>query len=469
MPLSSIAVATFATAHPVRAATRAAAIPAILDTVAVLAAGSGEASVSRLAQSLAVSQEAGDRPSFEAGRRHRPDDSALLYGTAAHALDFDDVSMVAICHPSAPVLAALLAVGPWDRLTGPGLCDAHTIGTEVMIRMGQAIGFHHYALGFHSTATMGVFGAIAALARLRELDTATTANAFAIAASLSSGLRLNFGSMVKPLHVGIAAANAVRAIEWAQSGVEAGRGDLFDAGGVFHAFSGGVQTEWPDAIKLGAPFAIDVPGFERKRYPGCYLLHKIIALGLEAARAGIQLADVAQLRVEMPRGSTLPLIHPRPSSGSEALFSAPYALLAALNDGAVGFSTFGDAAVGRAELRIRFDDVVVTETGERILSAEEISAAPVRLDLRLVDGSVRSYARAAAPGSPSDPMTPSDLRAKWIDCFERIRPDLTAVHVGTLHDAGLAALSHGPLNDWLESIWAVLDAARAPQDGVISK
>ena len=169
IPLTSTALATFVTQARVDDRVRSAAATAILDTLAVLIAGSVEDATARIAKTLAPQLDGQGLPSFDPAIRLRPDDAALLYGTAAHALDFDDVSMLAICHPSAPILAALLAAGPWAELTGPALCEAHAIGTEVMIRMGQAIGFRHYELGFHATATMGVFGATAAVARLRRL------------------------------------------------------------------------------------------------------------------------------------------------------------------------------------------------------------------------------------------------------------------------------------------------------------
>ncbi len=464
MSLSSGDIVNFVTGYAVEGDARAAAVPAILDTLAVLAAGSTEPVTLRLATSLSASQHPSATPSFQNGQRYRSDDAALLYGTAAHALDFDDVSMLAICHPSAPVLAALLAAAPWDRLTGPEMCEAHAIGTEVMIRMGQAMGFRHYELGFHSTATLGVFGATAAVARLLRLDPHTTTNALAIAASLASGLQLNFGSMVKPLHVGIAAANAIRAIAWAKAGIEASRGDLFVPGGVLAAFSGGAQVEWPDAVGLGSPFAIQVPGFERKRYPCCYLLHKIIALGLEAGREGIRLDDVAQFRVVMPNGGTRPLIHPCPGSGSEAQFSGPYALLASINDGDINLSSFTDAAVDREFLRARYQDVAIVEVGNTSLNAEEIGAARVTLELTLTDGSSRRYARDAAPGLPGDPMTTSELRAKWIDCFQHVRPDLPTGEAAAFHDNGVAVLASGQLGGWLNSVWRELGVAGTQQD-----
>ena len=453
MPIGSIDIATFVTRSGVDSRVMAATAPAILDTIAVLLAGSVEDVVTRVGDTLRPEEASDSVPSFDPAIRLRPEDAALLYGTAAHALDFDDVSMLAICHPSAPVLAALLAARPWSQLTGPELCEAHAIGTEVMIRMGQAIGFRHYELGFHTTATMGVFGATAAVARLLRLDLPKTSAALAIAASLACGLRLNFGSMVKPVHVGVAAANALRAVGLARAGVEASRAELFGPGGVFEALSGGTQVTWPEDVALGRPFAIESPGFERKRYPCCYLLHKIIALGKEASRDGICLADIAKLRVEMPLGGTRPLIHPIPRSGTQAMFSGPYALIAAINDGEIGFESFDDRAVARAEIQLRLTDVSIAEAVGPPLTSEQIGAAPVRLELLMVDGSLRRYERTAAPGSSADPLSAGELGAKWVSCLRRANPSLSAASAEALHGKGAAGLTNGILGPWLQTLW----------------
>ena len=459
MPITSTDLAIFTSRAPVDERLSALAAAAILDTLAVLAAGSGEDAVGRIASTFWPQQGSRSQPSFDPGIRLRPEDAALLYGTAAHALDLDDVSMLAILHPSAPVVAALLAARPWSELTGPDLCDAHVIGTEVMIRTGQAIGFDHYRLGYHATATMGIFGATSAVARLLKLDAETTAAALAIAASLASGLRLNFGSMMKPVHVGIAAANALRAIAWACAGVDATGRDLFGPDGVFEALSGGSQVVWPDGVELGAPFAIESPGFESKRYPCCYLLHKIIALGAETWRAGVRLDEIATMRVELPQGGTKPLAHPFPASGAQARFSAPYALIAAIHDGELGFDSFADAAVARPELQARLGDVTVVEVVGAPLTAEQIGAATVRIELVMTDGSIRRLERTAAPGSPADPMSPEDLGDKFVDCVLRGSPGLTQDRARALHVDGANALKSGPLESWLQSLWSGLRPA----------
>ncbi len=461
MPLTSSDLATFVSDARPGDPTLTAASTAIMDTIAVLLAGSVEDATTRIEATLQEETGRDSVPSFDPAIRVRAADAALLYGTAAHALDFDDVSMLAICHPSAPVLSALLAGENWGRLSGERLCEAHAIGTEVMIRMGQAIGFRHYELGFHSTATMGVFGATAGLARLRGLDREQTANALAIAASLASGLRLNFGSMIKPVHVGVAAANALRAVEWSQAGVEASRGDLFRPGGVFDALSGGTQVAWPEDIRFGEPFAIDDPGFERKRYACCYLLHKIVALGKEVSTQGICLDEIVRLRVEMPMGGTRPLIHPFPKSGRQAMFSGPYALVAAIFDGDIDFHSFDDRSVARHEIQSRLCDVTIAEAIGPALTPEQIGAAPVRLELLLKDGSSRGLECVVAPGSPADPLSPGDLKAKWIDCLRHANPSLPETAASALYRKGVTALRSGPLDAWLSDVWSAARPSNA--------
>lgn len=457
MPVTSLDLAQFIAEAMPGPGALAAARTAILDTLAVMLAGSVEDAAVRIGATFEPLSARAGFASFDADVRLRAEDAALLYGTAAHALDYDDVSMLAICHPSAPVLAALLAAKDWAKVSGAQLAEAHAIGTEVTVRMGQTIGFSHYDMGFHATATMGVFGATAAVARLRGFTVAQTANALAIAASLASGLSLNFGSMMKPVHVGIAAASGLRAADWSHAGVEASRDNLFGPRGVFDALSGGRQVNWPADVALGRPFAIEKPGFELKRYPCCYMLHRIIALGRQVSEAGFDLGAIAALRVEMPRGGTRPLIHPFPESGKQAMFSGPYTLLAAIVDSDVGFASFEYGAVTRAEIQSRLADVTIEEVAGPALKPEQIGAAPVRLTLELRDGSTVRFERVASPGSPADPLGPDEQEAKWIDCICRANPGLlpgaaAAYRLRTLEGLG-SGLGSGPLQSWLGEMW----------------
>ena len=427
----------------------AAAAQAVLDTLAVTIAGGAEPGVRALANSLEPYAGPAAVPSFSTNASYRLDDAALLIGMASHVLDYDDVSMLTVCHPSAPILSALLAAAPRSGISGRALLEAFTIGTEVLIRLGQAMGFRHYALGFHATATLGAVGATAACARLAQLNKQQTNHAIAIAASLSSGLRKNFGSMVKSLHVGIAACNGLKAARLASAGI-LGATEPLEGEGYLHAFSGGETDSWPLDLKLGGPFAVAVPGFEQKRYPCCYMLHKIIEATLALrCESGLDLAQVKSVRVDMPQGSTKPLIHPFPKTGMNALFSAPYAVAASLADGRINLKSFTDEAVLRPEVQARLRDVTVLEVEGRSRHGSEIGSAPVTVTLQPFEGAALSRTVVASPGSADDPLTPEQLRAKWLDCLARGLPQLPAMKAESLFDEARDLASLPDVLPWL--------------------
>lgn len=368
-----------------------------LDTLACMAGGAGEPAT-----------RAAARAADTAGAEHR----ALVLGAASHALDYDDVCMLATCHPSAPVVSALLAGIDHAKgdVTLADLLAAHLVGTETMLRLGAWLGFGHYALGFHATGTLGAVGAAAAHAHLLRLPVAQWRTALSIAASSACGLRANFGTDTKPLHVGFAASAAIRAVGLARAGATASDDAM---AGFAHAFSGGARLDPPrwDAL---TPWAVLAPGFEIKRYPSCYLTHRMIA-GIERLRERHppQAGDApVAIDVLFPHGGTAPLKHPRPETGLQAKFSAPYCAAAAWVDGHVGLASFSDTAANRAALRPQMQQIRVTE---RPGPHEPLETAPVQVtitgpgwsDTLLVDW---------APGSLQDPVTNDDLRAKWRDC-----------------------------------------------------
>lgn len=449
-------LARFAVTADVDAAAREQAARLFVDTVAVTVAGGAEPAVRKLERALTCVDDADGVVSFWSPYRYRAVDAALLIGMASHVLDYDDVSMLAVCHPSAPILSAILACME-EGAPGLAVLDALAVGTEVMIRLGQAMGFRHYSIGFHATATLGTVGAAAACARLRGLDVDQTANAIAIAASHASGLRKNFGSEVKSLHVGMAASNGLRSAALAAGGI-VGAPEILESEGYLSAFSGAGSDAWPDGLVLGAPFAVADPGFEQKRYPCCYLLHKIIEGTLRLRREhGLTLDRVAGMRVDMMTGSTKPLIHPFPKNGMNALFSGPYAVCAALEDGRVDLRSFTDKAVLRPGLQARFKDVSIVESDEQGQGATEIGKAPVTVTLALRDGSALTTTVVLSPGSLKDPLTDGDLEGKWLDCLARAQPDLDAARAAGLLREGLAIGACADVRTWLAAVRTVLE------------
>lgn len=438
-------------------AVRARARLAILDTLAVTIAGGRDPAVRSLESSLAAANGSDACPSPWTDARYAAPDAALLYGMASHMDDYDDVSMLAICHPSAPVLSALLAAelsgAAREPSAGRDFVAAFAAGTDVTIRIGQAMGFRHYELGFHATSTLGVIGAAAALACLMKLDVSATRNALAIAASMAAGVRKNFGTSVKPLHVGLAASSALRAVLLARAGVD-GSADAFERGGYLHAYSGGQTDRFPEeGLAFGRPFVLEEPGFEQKRYPCCYMLHKMIEAALALRRAhGIGLHDVERAHVLMPKGGTKPLIHPFPKSGLNGKFSGPYAVAASLADGRIDIASFTDEAVLRADVQARLRDVDVVEDTRDVPPGADLGRMPVTLTLTLRDGRMLQHTVIAPPGSPEDPMTPGQLREKWLDCMRHGRPGVDTGAAGSWFDRGMDLDREDRAGDWLRPV-----------------
>ena len=196
--------------------------------------------------------------------------AALVNGSAAHALDYDDVNMAMPGHPSVPILPGLLALAELKESSGTKVITAFVAGYETACRIGAALQPGHYNLGFHSTGTVGCFGAAAACARLLGLDAEATAMALGIAGTQAAGLKSQFGTMCKPFHAGKAAQNGLLAARLAQRGFSS-RIDIVEC------VQGFALTHGPDFAPKAA-LAMPEAGFHLlanlfKYHAACYFTH----------------------------------------------------------------------------------------------------------------------------------------------------------------------------------------------------
>ena len=182
-----------------------------LDWLGVTLSGSKEPLTHILS---AVAEEQGGKPQATLiGRKKKVSllQAALINGGASHALDFDDVHLGMMGHPSAPVFPAILALGEWKKITGEQFISAFIAGFEAECRVSSIVYPEHYLCGWHATGTLGHFGAAAACANLLGLSPSQTVYALGIAGTQSSGIKQVFGTMCKPFHAGKAAMNGLLA------------------------------------------------------------------------------------------------------------------------------------------------------------------------------------------------------------------------------------------------------------------
>ena len=174
---------------------------AILDCIGVAVAGSIEPAGRITAGWARAAASAPQASVWGHGFRTAAHDAALVNGTAAHALDYDDVTWGLIGHPSVSLTACLLALGEQFGKSGRDVLHAYVVGFEVMAKIGRTTQpLHSLENGWHATVTIGTFGATAACCKLLDLDADAVGRALGIAYSMTSGNTSNFGTMTKPLN-----------------------------------------------------------------------------------------------------------------------------------------------------------------------------------------------------------------------------------------------------------------------------
>ncbi len=337
---------------------------ALLDWFGVTIAGAREPLADIIAEEFS-SGKVGPSTLIARGAKASPHDAALVNGAVSHALDYDDVNALMGGHPTVPVAAAVLAIGEALGASGRDVLTAFIAGYEVECRLGQMAGGQHYEKGYHATGTYGTFGAAAGAAHLMRLDADKTARALGIAASQASGLKINFGTMTKPLHAGKAAMNGLIAARLAARDFSA-RDDAIEGP------QGFVSTQVP-GFKAApmrpdpmASFAVEQNLF--KYHAACYLTHSSIeAIRDLKRRHNIGVEDVKSMTLHVDQGHLKVCCIPEPKTGLEIKFALSHLAgmaLAGVDTAALGTYCDENALDPRyiaIRDRIRLDTKVVDE------------------------------------------------------------------------------------------------------------
>ena len=424
-PLGAAAVlGSWAASATLPSAARARAASAILDTIGVALAGAAEP-VGRIVQMVVAGDGGGAFTVFGTSSRASAGGAALANGTAAHALDYDDMCFVSLAHPSAPLVAALVTAGEHAGAAGRAILDAYVVGFEIEARLGRAMNPRHYERGWHCTSTLGAIGAAAAVARVLGLDVAHAAHALAIAASSASGLKENFGTMVKPLHAGLAAQAGLVAALLAARGLTASGLALDGPQGFLHAMDGEGGDLGREIADLGERWEILDTGITVKLYPSCAATHPPLDVLLDLRRLeGLTDLEVDRIEIDVDAITPTVLIYDRPASGLEAKFSMPFCAAAAMVDGRVGIDTFDGSRLTDPRIVAMMARVTMRVSPALGVSAPPLTQARVRVYLR--DGRTLEAEARGARGYPERPASDTELDAKFLACATRTIPPAAA-------------------------------------------
>ncbi|MCY4333396.1 MAG: MmgE/PrpD family protein [Litoreibacter sp.] len=379
--------------------------------------------------------------------------AARVLGTAGHAHDWDD-SQVSIdpahiygllTHPTIPPLTASIimaqARGP---VAGKDFMLAFQTGFEVECKISEWMLPQHYMSGMHSSGTVGTLGAFASAAKTMGLSGDKLRAGFGIAASLAAGIRCNFGTMTKPLHVGRAAENGITAALLAERGFTADPQALDGPWG-FMAVQGGGCSEEKLGQGFGKTWTIIEPGVSIKPYPCGVLTHPTIDLMLRlVTEADIQADDIETVTVHAGTNILKPIRYPIAANHLQAKFSLPAALSMIALARQAGKVEFSDAFVGsdamqamQRRMRTELDPEIEAQGFDKMRS---------RITITLKDGKeVAGWADERYRGGPENPLTDEEVEAKARSCCAGVLSDAeqstllkTAWGVLDLEDAGTA-------------------------------
>ncbi|MFH1381537.1 MAG: MmgE/PrpD family protein [Chloroflexota bacterium] len=381
----------------------------IIDTLGVMLAGSREPA-SIIISSWVRKQGGRARASVAgAGFRTNSPEAALVNGTTAHVLDYDDVYDPVLGHPTAALLPAVLAVGEEYQASGKDILTALVVGFELWAKL-SALGVDPRTIGFHPTAVLGTMGAAVAAAKILGLNIEPTQMVLGLAASHAGGLSRNRGTMTKPYHAGNAARNGIISALLVKEGFTAAPDIIEGKFGFCDAFGGTERNEDEVIAGLGKPYAILSPGVTVKKYPTCYLTHRAIdaTLGL-IERYEFSADDVAEVECETGAMARDVLVYNKPVNALQGKFSLPFCLAVSILERKVGLTEITDVKVKDPRIEKLMKLV-------RVKFSDEPEAKQDIVRVKLRNGREYSLGIEKARGSYELPLTDEEIIAKYRDC-----------------------------------------------------
>jgi 2-methylcitrate dehydratase PrpD len=401
----------------------------MVDTIGLYLAGSHEASVRILVEDVLAQGGRADASLPGAGETKVPAPLAgRVWGTAGHAHDWDDTQVShdpahvygLLTHPSVPPLtAALVVASQLGNVDGRDIMLAFQVGFEVECKISEWMKPRHYRRGHHSSGTVGTFGAAAAAAKLLGLKGEKLAYALGLAASFAAGIRCNFGTMTKPMHVGRACENGITAALLADRGFEADPASLDGAWGFFSVMGEGFDEEKAKS-GFGAPLTIVSPGVSVKPYPSGILTHQSMDAMLKLVLGhDLKAEEVERIRFFAGKNIIEPIRYPIAKNHLQAKFSMPALLAMIVLCRRASHHEFEDAFVsGPAMQDLQARTQVINDPD---IDAKGYDKIRSRIEVLTRDGrTLVQWADERYRGGPSNPIDDAGLDAKFRMCAEGV-------------------------------------------------
>jgi 2-methylcitrate dehydratase PrpD len=384
---------------------------AVIDWYAALLPGSKVPPATLLEQAFAEDLDRG-HARLATGRRATLRAAALINGAASHSVEFDDIYRDAGYHPGAPVISAALAAAQATGATGEAFLRAVVVAYEVSTRIGEAVMPSHYKY-WHTTGTIGCFGAAAAVATVLRCNRAQFMHALATVGTFASGLQQAFRSqaMTKPLHAGHAADAGAMAAMAASKGVS-GALDILE-GEVGFGAAMSVKPDWSKATRgLGKDYHIVHMTF--KNHGCCGHTFPAIDGVLELkAKHGLSHKDVKKIRLASYKAGLDIIDNATPEGEYQAKFSIQYTVAHALVHGSVRLNAFLPDRMNDPEVRALMKKIEVVVDPELSKGYPTQRAAQVEIETN--DGRKLVHFQPTRKGDPEMPLTDEELNDKFTE------------------------------------------------------
>lgn len=340
--------------------------------------------------------------------------AALVNGTLAHGLDFDDTHIGAIYHASAQAMAAVLAAGQANHSTGREVLLAFVGALEIGCRLATVGAPDFHMRGFHPTALCGTFAAAAAAGRLYKADHQALVRSLGICGSQAAGILIGGTSWLKRLHPGWAAHSGLAA-------VALGRAGFLGPEAVFEAGKGGFYMTHiqraPEGDKLptvGLGHTWQTLGIALKPYPCCHFIHAFVDAALEL-RGQFNIDDVERIDCPLTADLHKMVAEPRadcirPAIPYRALFSVQYVVALALVRGKVDLAAFHDVPLDAPDVLAVADKTWCVPDP----ASDFPKHFPGEVVVHLKDGRSLRCRKAASLGTPDVPLSTSAVQAKFM-------------------------------------------------------
>ena len=420
---------------------------AFIDTIGVMLGGAHE-EVAALARDMIIAEASAPRATIASSAlRASPQLAAMANGVAAHAMDYD--FSFASGQAISPVIPALLPMAETMGSTPLEVMAAFIIGAEVAARLVRTMPKISALGGWHAVGMVGPIATAAACARLMKLPAPAIVDAIGIAASLSGGVSANFGTMTKPLHSGVAARNGVMAALLAAKGFTSSKTALEGKSGYFDTFNRALPQMDGAFVDFGTRYDLLTRGYKLKRYPCGGLGHTAIdATLLLREQLGGRVGEIARVEAGITKNAAQRIKGAYPDSIESAKFSMPYLGAWTILNGPPALRTFTMGSIGDAQVKALATKITHHVDAE---FADEVEEAPGRVRVTLANGQTLEQKVWYASGSPENPMTSTQIEAKFMDCALLTKKEADARRL-------FAFVSDLPNRSSFDGFWPLLGA-----------